>query len=59
MKRPAQFSGSHVESANISRRGRRGFRIAAADDQQIPVNDPRAGEIDRLRSDRFATQVLA
>ncbi len=59
MKRPAQFSGSHIKGSNIPRRRWRGFGIPAADDEQILINDPWAGEIDRLRSGRPASQVLA
>src|ERR1700675_2064150 len=37
---PAKFSGANVESANIAGRGGEGFGIAAADDEQVFVDDP-------------------
>ena len=49
MERPAKFAGTGIESANVAgRRGKR-FGIAAADNEEILVNDCRTGE----RNERF------
>ena len=49
-KRPAQRAGPHVVGADVARRGRQALADAAADDQQVLVDDARRGQRDRLAS---------
>src|SRR6266567_145670 len=59
MKGPAKFSGAHVESANVARRGGKRLRIAPPDDDRIFKDEPCTGEIDRVGAGRFAVEVFA
>ena len=48
MKTPAKAAGANIEGANVAGRGWIGLRIAAANDNQILVNNSGAGESDGL-----------
>ena len=54
MEGPAQGSGAYIEGANIARGRRMGFRVCAADDDQILIDAARRGELDRLLLVGFA-----
>src|SRR5271154_5464645 len=49
VKAPAKLASTHIEGANVAWRRWVGFRIAAANDDQILVNHAGAGEVDGLR----------
>src|SRR5258708_4406966 len=48
VKGPAQFSGAHVVGAHIARRRRQRFGITPSHDDQVFVDNARAGQRDRL-----------
>src|SRR6266446_1639328 len=58
VKRPAQFAGSNIVSANVAGRCGKSLGVASTENHQVLVNDARAGEIDRLRSGRLAAQIF-
>src|SRR5580698_3378803 len=58
VKRPAKLAGANVVGANISRRRGQSFRIAAADDDQILVNNSGTGKRRPLQGGR-AAQIFA
>src|SRR5581483_10160309 len=58
MEAPAQLPAANVISSDITRSGRQGFRIASANDEQVFVDDWRAGEGDR-HGGRIAPEILA
>src|SRR4029077_2651291 len=58
MKRPTEFAGVHIVSAHITGRSRQGFRIASSHDDQVFVDNSRAGQGNRLFF-RVASQIPA
>ena len=55
---PAQFSRAHVIGANIARKGGQGLRLTATDNEEVFVNDRRAGQRNGT-SGHIAPQTLA
>src|SRR5260370_16771401 len=58
VKRTAQLSGSNVVGANVAGRRGKSLGIAAADDDQIFVNDGWAGQVNGLSGGGFAAKVF-
>src|ERR1700733_8065044 len=58
VKCPADLARAYIVGTNITRRRRMSFRIASADDDQVPVDHAGCGERNGLRFE-IATEILA
>src|SRR5882724_118155 len=59
VKRPAKFAGADIEGTNVAGRSRKGFWIAAADNNQVFENEAGTGENNGVGAGRFAAKIFA
>src|SRR5262249_5815925 len=59
VKGPPELSSAYIERADVAGRGRQRFRIAAADNEHIFIDDRRSGKDDGLSRSRLATETFA
>src|ERR1700751_1919817 len=59
VERPAEFSGAHIESANVARRSGKRFRLASGEDDQIFEDQAGTGKGNGDGAGGFAVEIFA